>query len=131
MDNRKNSGKPDKLQWHLAFYDAIRLELFENLDDIEIIYEHQLTSEPMRIDLLIVKKRKDVIINKNIARIFRGHNIIEYKSPDDYFSARDFQQVLAYANHYAANTPGVDDADLSLTFVGNRHPRTLLQYLTE
>jgi hypothetical protein len=44
---------------------------------------------------------------------------------------RDFQQVLAYAYHYAANTPDADDADLSLTFTGNRYPRALLRYLTE
>ncbi|MDR2734245.1 MAG: hypothetical protein LBC99_06305 [Spirochaetota bacterium] len=133
MANKRSSGsgKPDTLPWHLAFFDAIRLELFENLDDIEITFEHQLTSEPLRIDVLIVKKRKNAVIDKNIARIFCGHNIIEYKSPDDSFSVRDFLQVCAYANHYAANTPNVDDADLSLTFVGNRHPRALLQYLAE
>ena len=44
---------------------------------------------------------------------------------------RDFQQVLAYAYHYTANTPDADDADLSLTFAGNRYPRALLHYLTE
>ena len=34
-----------------------------------------------------------------------------------------------YANHYAAITPGVDLADVTLTFVGSRHPRKLLSYL--
>jgi hypothetical protein len=131
MENKRNSCRQDKLPWHLAFYQAMQMELFDYFDDIEMIFEHQLTSEPLRIDVLIVKKRKEIIIDKNIARIFRGHNIIEYKSPDDYFSVRDFQQVLAYAYHYAANTPDADDADLSLTFVGNRYPRALLRYLTE
>jgi hypothetical protein len=129
MPNKKNSGKSEKLLWHQAFYDAIRLELYDYRNDLEYTFEHQLTTEPMRIDVLIVKKQKDVFIDKSIARIFRGHNIIEYKSPGDYFSIRDFLQVYAYACHYAANTPGVDDADLSLTFVGSRYPRVLLQYL--
>jgi len=31
---------------------------------------------------------------------------------------------------YAAVTPGVDFADITLTFVENRHPRKLLRYLT-
>jgi len=131
MENKRNSGKSDKLSWHLAFFQAMRMELFDYIGDIEMLFEHQLTSEPLRIDVLIVKKRKEIIIDKSIARIFRGHNIIEYKSPDDYFSVRDFQQVLAYTYHYTANTPGVDDADLSLTFVGNRYPRAMLRYLTE
>jgi hypothetical protein len=29
-------------------------------------------------------------IQTNFARVFRGHNIMEYKSPDDYVSVRDF-----------------------------------------
>ncbi|MDR2733458.1 MAG: 3-isopropylmalate dehydrogenase [Spirochaetota bacterium] len=131
MAHEKDSGKHEKLLWHQAFYDAIRLELYDYRDDLEYAYEHQITSEPMRIDVLIVKKKKDVIIDKSIARIFRGHNIIEYKSPGDYFSVRDFLQVCAYACNYAANTLGVDYSDVSLTFVGARHPRALLHYLTE
>ena len=39
-------------------------------------------------------------------------------------------KVNAYANLYAAIIPGVDFAELSLTFVENRHPRKLLRYLT-
>ncbi|MDR2733639.1 MAG: hypothetical protein LBC99_03215 [Spirochaetota bacterium] len=115
MPSKKNFARSEKLLWHQAFYDAIRLELFDYRDDLEYTFEHQLTSEPMRIDVLIVKKKKDVIIDKSIARIFRGHNIIEYKSPGDYFSIRDFLQVCAYACNYAANTPGVDYSDVSLT----------------
>jgi len=128
MYTKKDSGR---LDWHLAFYQAMQMELFEYFDDIDIACEHQLTSEPLRIDLLIVKKRRDVIINKSIGRIFRGHNIIEYKSPGDSFSAKDFLQVCAYAIHYAANTSGVEDADISLTFAGSRYPRVLMRYLTE
>jgi hypothetical protein len=43
---------------------------------------------------------------------------------------KDFWKVCAYANFYAAKTPGVDLSDITLTFVGSRHPRTLLHYLT-
>ena len=39
-------------------------------------------------------------------------------------------QVCAYANLYAATTPGVDLSDVTLTFVESRHPRKLLRYLT-
>jgi len=37
---------------------------------------------------------------------------------------------VRYANFYAATTPGVDLADVTLTFIGSRHPRKLLRYLT-
>jgi hypothetical protein len=39
--------------------------------------------------------------------------------------------VCAYANFYAATTPGVDLADLTLTFIENHHPRKLLRYLSD
>ena len=42
----------------------------------------------------------------------------------------DFLKVYAYANLYAAITPGVEFADISLSFVESRRPRKLLLYLT-
>ena len=119
-----------KTPWHPAFVDAIRMELFDYKDSLEFKYEHPLNTEPLRIDLLIIKKPKGLVIEKNIARIFRSDNLLEYKSPDHYLSVKDFLKVYAYANLYAAITPGVDFADVTLTFVENRHPRKLLKYLT-
>jgi len=126
----KDDARHSKLQWHTAFLQAIQMDLIEYRDYLEFRYEYQLTSEPLRIDLLIIKKPKDIVINKNIARIFRTDNVVEYKSPGDYLAVRDFLKVYAYANLYAAITPGVDLSDLTLTFVGSRHPRKLLRYLT-
>jgi len=81
----KNSRRK-KLKWHPAFLQAMQLELFEHKDSLDFRCEYQLTSEPLRIDLLIIKKPKELVIEKNIARIFRTDNIIEYKSPEDYLS---------------------------------------------
>ena len=114
-----------------AFVDAFRQELFDYRDSLEFKYNHPLAREPLEIDLLIIKKPRDLTIDKNIARIFRADNVLEYKSPQDYLAVNDFLKVNAYANLYAAITPGVTFADLSLTFVENRHPRALLQYLTQ
>ena len=126
----KNQAGGGKTPWHPAFVDAIRMELFDYRDSLEFKYEHPLNTEPLRIDLLIIKKKKNIIIDKNIARIFRADNILEYKSPGDYLAVKDFLKVYAYANLYAAITPGVDFSDITLTFVENRHPRKLLKYLT-
>ena len=117
------------MKWHPAFLQAIQLELSDYKDSLEFKYEYQLTSEPLRIDLLIIKKPKQLTIDKNIARIFRTDNLLEYKSPDDYLSVKDFLKVYAYANLYAAITPSVELSDLTLTFIENRHPRKLLEYL--
>ena len=126
----KDDAAQDKLQWHPAFLQAIQLELFDYREYLEFKHEYQLTAAPLQIDLLIIKKPKELVIDKNIARIFRTDNVVEYKSPEDYLSVSDFWKVCAYANLYAAVTPGVDLSDLTATFVGSRHPRKLLRYLT-
>jgi hypothetical protein len=81
MPRYKPEKKLSNLHWHPAFIEAIRAELKPYEDKIEILPEVQLTKEPLRIDCVIIKKAKDVIINKAFARIFRDWNILEYKSP--------------------------------------------------
>jgi hypothetical protein len=119
-----------RLRWHPAFVQAMQLELADYKDVLEFKHEYQLTAEPLRMDLLIIKKPRELQINKNIARIFRSDNILEYKSPRDYLSVKDFLKVYAYANLYAAITKGVRFSDLTLTFVAPKYPRELIKYLT-
>jgi hypothetical protein len=115
--------------WHPAFVEAIKLELDQYRDILEYTPEYQLTKEPLRIDVVIVKKRKNVPIKKSIAAMFMGHNLIEYKSPSDYISLEDFYKVYAYACLYVTVEPGTADAGLTITFVGSRYPRKLVEHL--
>ena len=39
--------------------------------------EYQLSKEPLRMDMLIIKKEPGVEIEDEIGRIFREHNIVE------------------------------------------------------
>ncbi len=50
--------KDGKLQWHSAFYAAIRIELEEELDKVHMEEEHFLGKKPMQMDMLIIKKEK-------------------------------------------------------------------------
>jgi hypothetical protein len=118
------------IPWHPAFVQAIKLELEPYRDSLEFIPEYQLTAEPLEIDVVIVKKAPDLRIEKNIARIFRRINLLEYKSPDDYFSVHDFYKVLSYVFLYAAlNKTPVEDMTLSI--IESRHPRKLFKYIEE
>lgn len=58
-----------KIQWHLAFAAAIRIELEAESEDLMIEEEHVLTHKPMQVDVLIVKKTSKKRLKKNIARI--------------------------------------------------------------
>jgi hypothetical protein len=129
--SERQTTKDPGIQWHPAFYQAIMLELEQYKDVLEFIAEHPLTTEPLRIDVLIIKKEKGVTIDKNIAAIFRSTNIVEYKSPEDYVSVNDFYKVYGYACLYASLTPQAAITDLTITFVESRYPKGLIAHLTE
>jgi hypothetical protein len=122
----------DKIKWHPAFAAAVQLELKEYKDDLEFITEYQLTDEPLRIDVLVIKKLKDIQINRAIGRIFRKYNILEYKSPTDYISIDDYYKVKAYAYLYKSlseETNGVDIDEITITMTSSKYPQKLMDYL--
>ena len=82
--------KDGKLQWHTAFSAGMHIEFREEMEKLRFEEEHILGKKPMQIDLLIIKMKTEEKIRKNIGKIFREHNIIEYKSPEDYLSINDF-----------------------------------------
>ena len=87
----------------------------------------------MQIDVL-VKNEKHVKLRKNIGRIFRQYNIIEYKSPEDDLDIDDFYKTYAYACLYKSDTEAVDliPADeLTITFVCYHYPRNMLRKLEQ
>jgi len=93
--------QPDaKIQWHPAFCAAAELELRLNKADLEFKREYNLSKKPLQMDMLIIEKRKNVQIQNEIGTIFRGHNVIEYKSPDDGMTIDDFFKTLGYACLY-------------------------------
>jgi len=120
--------KSSNIHWHPAFVEAMKMELKEYLDKIEILPEFPLTTEPLKIDCIIIKKSKNLVIKKNIAGIFKDWNIIEYKSPQDHVSVNDFHKVYAYACLYSVikNVP-VDNVTIS--FIESRFPRKLISFL--
>jgi hypothetical protein len=118
------------IPWHPAFVQALKLELEQYKDALEFTSEFRLTAEPLEIDLVIVKKAPDLVIEKNIARIFKRVNVLEYKSPEDYFSVYDFYKVLSYAYLYAALNK-TDMRNMTVSVIETRHPRDLFSYFGE
>jgi len=117
-----------RIAWHPAFVQAIQQELEDYLDVLTFESEHQLTTEPLKIDVLIIKKKKDVVIRKNIAQIFRAYNVVEYKSPNDRVTIEDYHKTQCYGRLYAALNR-VDINEMSVTVVATRYPRKLLSFL--
>ena len=122
------------LQWHPAFYAGLQIELCDERDNLIFEEEHLLGSKPTQIDVLVVKKEKDIPVKKNIGRIFKKHNIIEYKSPTDYLSIDDFYKVYAYACFYKSQAEEVDVikiTEITLSLVSNGFPKKLVNHLSK
>ncbi len=97
--------KSKLLQWHAAFFAGIQIEFEQEAEHLVFENEHMLSTKPMQLDVLIIKKDKTYKVQKNIGRMFRTYNIVEYKSPDDYLSVDDFLRctdILAFISP----TPG-------------------------
>jgi len=64
-----------KIYWHEVFYEGLKLEFEQYKDFLEFQTEHRLSKEALRVDVLVIKKDKNIQIDKNIGKIFRGHNL--------------------------------------------------------
>jgi len=127
--------KPERKEaatYHTAVFSGFGHYLREQKEngDVTLKDEHQLSIQPPRIDIIIIKKNRDVKIERVWGRIFRQHNIIEYKSPVDRSPTLDvFDKVVhGYAGLYASQEK-VKLTDMTATIICPRKPKKLLKTL--
>ena len=131
-NQQENQKKSQKLQWHPAFCSALRLELLEDAENLEFTDEFQLTEKPLQIDCTVVKVKRDCKIKNEIGKIFRKHNIFEYKSPKDELNIDTFYKAVAYACLYKVLPNHVDEIpaeEITITLIRDRKPVKLMQEL--
>lgn len=123
--------KDTDIQWHPGFVAAINLELIKNRNDLTFEKEYNLNTKPLEIDLLIIKKNSDIEVDNKIGRIFRGHNILEYKSPKDQLDIDVYYKVMGYAclyKSYGETADCIKAEDITLSLVRDAKPVGLFQY---
>ena len=126
--------KDTKIQWHPGFVSAMSLEFRDDREFLEFQKEYNLNTKPLEIDLLVIKKNADAKISNEIGNIFRGHNIMEYKSPDDRLDIDAFYKAGAYASLYKAYGERLDERkadDITVSLVRESRPEGLFQYFGE
>ena len=128
-NQQENQKKSQKRQWHPAFCSALRLELLEDAENLEFTDEFQLTEKPLQIDCTVVKVKRDCKIKNEIGKIFRKHNIFEYKSPMDELNIDTFYKAVAYACLYKVLPNHVNEIpaeEITITLIRDRKPVKLL-----
>ena len=117
-----------RIAWHPAFHEAIQAELIDYHDVLTFEAEHVLNTEPLRVDVLIIKNPKNTIIKKNIGTIFKAVNIVEFKSRTDNFSYDDFHKVCAYTNLFLTLNK-MPVTDITMTIILTSLPRIIVKYI--
>ena len=129
----KKSTK-DTIQWHPAFQASIQIEFEAEAEKLTFEPEHLLSKKPMQMDELIIKVAENEVIHKNIGRIFKRYNIIEYKSPDDNLTINDFYKVYGYTCFYKSDGKHINERpaqELTITFACYHYPVEMLQRIRE
>ena len=68
----------------------------------------------------IIKKKPGAVIDHPIGKSFRGHNLVEYKSPSDTLSIDAFSKAVSYAYLYKSQGEtenAVPFQEMTLTFI--------------
>lgn len=126
--------KIQKIQWHATFVSEMDLELAQNRSDLAYHKEYNLNTKPLEVDLLVIKKDSNIQIKNEIGKLFRGHNIIEYKSPADHLNVDTFYKVGAYAGLYKSYGQIVDERkanDITVSIIRESKPTGLFTYFKE
>lgn len=123
-----------KVQWHPGFVAAMNLEFSQNKKDLLFEKEYNLNTKPLEVDLLIIRKDGFTSISNEIGKIFRGHNLLEFKSPKDHLDIDVFYKTVAYASLYKSYGRTVDERkaeDITISLVRENKPQKLFSYFKE
>ncbi len=63
------------IQWHPGFVAAMNLELAGERENLVYEKEYNLNVKPLEIDLLVIKKDRNIQIANETGRLFRGYKI--------------------------------------------------------
>ena len=120
-------------QWHPAFCSAMELEFIKEKGKLEYEREHEINSKPIKMDLLVIKKKSSENVENEIGRdFFERYNIFEYKNPKDGLNIDTFFKVVAYASLYKANASevnGIRAEEITISFVRESKPKKLFSIL--
>ncbi len=122
----------DDIYWHPGFFGGLQLELVKYKKELAFEDEHQLSKEPLKMDVLVIKKNSDVKIDNQIGAIFRKHNVFEYKGPGDRLSIDEYIKTVGYAYLYKGLGDTVNEIpleELTVSLCREAYPEELIRMI--
>jgi len=117
----------NKIYWHEPIFEGLTLVLDGN--NLNFQSEIPLSEEALIIDALVTKA-EGTKVNNEIGRIFRGHNLFEFKSEKDSFSIYDYAKVIGYAGIYSSQKK-IPMTDITISIMLTMFPRELVRFLED
>ena len=122
---------PNK-EWHPLFVTSLKEALSDALPgEVEIHPEFALSSKPLDIDVIVVKKSETARLSHPLTGIFKKYNLFEFKSPDDRLEPNDYFKGIAIALLYKViEHPKILGMNqITVTFASRKHPKSMLEML--
>ncbi|HIE53209.1 MAG TPA: hypothetical protein EYP85_15765, partial [Armatimonadetes bacterium] len=110
-----------------AIYKQVLVRWFERWG-VTLVTEVEVARLPRRIDGVAIcsPAERQRLAQTSPFDFFRQHNLLEFKSPNDPLTMREYQRVLGRAWFYAAEMEVKDPAEMSLCVVTSRKPVKVL-----
>ena len=118
--------KNKRTDWHAGFAGGLEICFSEYHDVLDIDREYELTKESPRIDFIVIKKDTSVLIDNDIGRFFKKHNIIEYKNPNDALNIDVVWKCIGYAGLYKGlgkTVNAIPEHELTISIFRSKYPR--------
>ena len=120
-----------RTEYHYGFYGAVHASYEPTNVKMQYLQEHELGDEPVRMDMLILKQDTAPLTDP-VGSFFKTHNVLEYKSPADQLSVKDFYKVQAYALLYhglSSTGDPVSIETLTVSIFRHTYPRKMFREL--
>ena len=117
---------PPPSDWH-SWMDAM-LHIALHHYPVEIKREIVLGNQPPRTDFLVLMENEIVDLNLQIFKIFREHNVIEFKNPDDELSVSIIWKCIGYVGFYLY-FKNISERTVTLTLIRGAKPIKLFHEL--
>ena len=121
-----------KIDWHSAMFAAVNLILKPHKYNLILEREYLLNLMPRRVDCMIFKKDKDIPIDVDAFRLFRKHNVVEFKSYLDELNLDVIWTTISYAMQFLSQEEHAGDRpvdDITITIFRSAYPRELFRQL--
>lgn len=120
---------PPPNDWHSLFYALLMIMLYDK-PSVKVNREVLLGVQPPRADFIVLKKDGTIDLGLRVFDIFKKHNIIEFKSPNDTLSESVLWKVIGYAGFYISQGK-ISAEDVTLTLFRGAKPVKLLKEMSE